>query len=94
MSRLSTRLVLPLTAAAIMTSISLGSLFADMTPVLASGSVTSTNTIDPNAVFTLQSSDQLSALAPQNDAAGNTDTGNDVPVVQDQNSLVRRRTFE
>ena len=40
--------------------------------------------IDPNTVFTLQSSSQGSALAPRNDAAGNGETGNDVPVIQDQ----------
>jgi hypothetical protein len=77
----ATRFLCSLAAIACVTTASLGT---TLTSADASQLTTSNSAIDPNTVFTLQSSNQGSALAPRNDAMGNGETGNDVPVVQDQ----------
>ena len=83
MSRRVRRFLLPLAATAGMTMASLGGLVSSASPVQAS-QLTSDAAVDPNAGFTLQSTNQDSALAPRNDANGSGETGNDVPILQDQ----------
>jgi hypothetical protein len=76
MNRFVSRVLLPLALTACTTTTSLAGLLTGPTTVQAAGLNTS---VDSNAVYALQSTTQLSTLAPQNDSLAD-----DAPVVQTQ----------
>lgn len=77
-------LILSLTTAACFTTTTLGMPLLSVPPAEASQLTAQYTGMDPNAVFTLQSTSQRSALAPRNNANGNGQTDDDVPIIQDQ----------